>query len=43
MKKLWYLFLSLFLAFGIVACEKGGDDVTPEPEPDPVGPTEAAG
>ncbi len=41
MKKLWYLFLSLFLAFGIVACEKGGDDVTPDPEPDPVGPTEA--
>ena len=42
MKKLWYLFLSLFLAFGIVACEDKGDKVEPGPEPPtPVGPTEA--
>lgn len=42
MKKLWYLFLSLFLAFGIVACEDKGDITpTPEPEPGPVGPTAA--
>lgn len=40
MKKLWYLFLSLFLAFGLVACEKEGD-IAPDPEPEPVGPTEA--
>lgn len=41
MKKLWYLFLSLFLAFGIVACEDKGD-IAPEPGPDgPTGPTAA--
>ena len=42
MKKLWYLFLSLFLAFGIAACEDKGDIAPePEPEPGPVGPTAA--
>ncbi len=41
MKKLWYLFLSLFLAFGIVACENKGDIVPEDPEPGPVGPTAA--
>ena len=40
MKKLWYLFLTLFLAFGLVACEKEGD-IAPDPEPEPVGPTAA--
>ena len=42
MKKLWYLFLSLFLAFGIAACEDKGEIApTPEPDPGPVGPTAA--
>lgn len=42
MKKLWYLFLTLFLAFGIAACEDKGDIAPePEPEPGPTGPTEA--